>query len=489
VPYICKILALLVSQEGECAVADPSTVGVILKVASQPDPKEDVDCFVALVGVAVAYLANEDFQARAISENQMGLFTDALYHAHAGFDVADIDDEDTATQLKQLRVSLLSTLANISGNDSFATAYSLSDDVPQSLLAWVRGNNPSLQSAACLALGNLSRSDSASISLVEKYKAHEPLIRLLSNSAVTDTQLLHAACSFLKNLAVASSNKARLGELLLPQCVPRIYSLDTLPLIQFAAVSLTRLLLLGCPLNVRQICAPPTAGSSDDSASHETSANGIISLFGRSDAEPTKLEAARCVAGICRVLQSSPVSEVLQGLGSADQTDQDKRSAFYREHQVETPLRFLITQEKWPSLRSEAWFVFALMSRSKDGAGVVASVLNDRTAEAVLVGTITGQKPGDKDDAATDGEPQESQQSITDLTSAASELQLEPQQVDPKQLESIAKVDRENALILCTKLMENLAGDLPPEKVALLQSLMRDGTQLVISDRARAQPA
>jgi hypothetical protein len=129
------------------------------------------------------------------------------------------------------------------------------------------------------------------------------------------------------------------------------------------------------------------------------------------------------------------------------------------------------------------------MSRSKDGAGVVASVLNDRTAEAVLVGTITGQKPGDKDDAATDGEPQESQQSITDLTSAASELQLEPQQVDPKQLESIAKVDRENALILCTKLMENLAGDLPPEKVALLQSLMRDGTQLVISDRARAQPA
>ncbi|EFY89206.1 hypothetical protein MAC_04793 [Metarhizium acridum CQMa 102] len=490
VPYICKILALLVSQEGECAVADPSTVEVLLKLANQQNAKEDVDEFIAIVGVAVAYLANEKFQSRVVaSEMQMGLFMDAFRHAHAGLNVADVDDEDTVTQVKQLRASLLSTLADISGNDAFATAYPLSDAVPQSFLAWIRGNNPFLQSAGCLALGNISRSDKTSIALVDTYGAHEPLVRLLSNPAVTDTQLLHAACSFLKNLAIPTVNKPQLKDLLLPQCVPRIYSLDTLPQIQFAAISLTRLLLLNCPSNVRQICASTDADSTDGSVRQLSSAGGIISLFRRSDAEPTKLEAARCVAGLCRALHSSPVSEVLENLGSNDtNTDESKRTNFYKEHHVESPLRFLITQDKWPSLRSEAWFVFALMSRSESGATVVVSVLHDKAAESALIETITGQKPENKEDAAADDEPRELEPH-PELSSAASELQLEPQQVDPKQKENMAKVDRENALVLCTELLKVLKGELAPEKIASLQRLVRDGTQLIVTDRTKAHSA
>ncbi|KFG80183.1 hypothetical protein MANI_013169 [Metarhizium anisopliae] len=488
VPYICKILALLVSQEGECDVADPSTVEVLLKVAHQPKAKEDVDEFIAIVGVAVAYLANKDFQSRVVSEMQMGLFMDAFYNAHAGLNVADVDDEDTVTQLKQLRTSLLSTLADISGNDAFATAYPLSDAVPQSFLAWIRGNNPFLQSAGCLALGNLSRSDKTSIALVDTYGAHEPLVRLLSNSAVTETQLLHAACSFLKNLAIPTANKPQLKDLLLPHCVPRIYSLDTLPQIQFAAVSLTRLLLLNCPSNVRQICASTDTATSDASVRQLSSASGIISLFRRLDAEPTKLEAARCVAGICRVLHSSPVSEVLENLGSNDNTDESKLSNFYKEHHVEDPLRFLITQGKWPSLRSEAWFVFALMSRSESGARVVLSVLGDKAAENALIETITGQEPENKEGAAAHGESKDSEPH-PELSSAASELQLEPQQVDPKQKENMAKVDRENALVLCTQLLKVAKSELAPEKLASLQGLVRDGTHLVVTDRTKAHSA
>lgn len=487
-PYICKILALLVSQEGECTVANPDTVNVLLKLANRPQAKEDVDDFIALVGVAVAYLANDGFQARVISENHMELFMDAFYHAHVGFDIDQMDDEDTVTQLKQLRVSLLSTLADISGNDAFVSTYPLSDLVPQSFLAWVRSNNSFLQSAGCLALGNISRSDDASTALVDTYRAHEPLVRLLSNPAVTDSQLVHAACSFLKNLAIPLGNKPLLKDLLLPQCIPRIYSLDTLPQIQFAAVSLTRLLLLNCPTNVCQICTTVDNGSSEDAASHQSSANGIISLFGRSDAEPTKLEAARCVAGICRLLHSSPVSEILPGLPS-DDTDEGRRRSFYKEHQVEKPLRFLITQDKWPSLRSEAWFVFALMSRSKDGTEVVLSMLDEKIAEGVLIETITGQAQQIKEDAAADDKPEESQQLDADLASAATSLQLEPQQVDPKQKASMAKVDRENALILCTELVKICKSELAPEKLALLQGLVRDGTQLVVADRTTPQIA
>ena len=487
VPYICKILALLVSQEGEPAIADPSAVNILLKLATAPEAKEDVDDFISLLGVAVAYLANDDFQKRIISEHYVELFLVAFHHAHTGFDIDHIDDKDSATQLQQLRLSLLSTLADISGNDAFTEAYTLSDDMPQSLLVWLRGSNSFLQTAACLALGNLSRNDQESVTLVEEYQAHAPLTKLLSNSAVTDTQLLHAACSFLKNLAIPENNKCQLQELLLPHCLPRIYSLDTLPQIQFAAVSLTRLLLLNCPSNVRRIVTP-------DLDTQQTSANAIISLFGRSDAEPTQLEAARCVASICRSLHSYAISEILpesyhpsasqvaEGLAPA-KLDEMARLKFYTDHQVDNPLRFLITQGKWPSLRSEAWFVFALLSRSKDGAGIVQSVLKDRGAEDALIETITGQKP----EVLNETESGVSTQSNEELTAAASNLQLEPQQVDPKQKASMEKVDRENALILCTELIKNCGSDMEAKRLALFQGLVRDGTQHIVRDRTKAQ--
>jgi hypothetical protein len=177
----------------------------------------------------------------------------------------------------------------------------------------------------------------------------------------------------------------------------------------------------------------------------------------------------------------------LQDFRSTSDNDENKRSAFYKEHEVENPLRFLITQEKWPSLRSEAWFVFALMSRSKDGAEVVMSVLDEKAVEGVLIETITGEKPQVEEDVAADDKAEDSQQFSAELASAASELQLEPQQVDPKQKASMAKVDRENALILCTELMKNSTSGLAPQKLALFRGLVRDGTQIVITDRTRTQ--
>ncbi|KAK2602017.1 hypothetical protein QQS21_004443 [Conoideocrella luteorostrata] len=492
VPYICKTLGLLVSQEGEAAVADPATVSVLLQLANQPAAKEDVEDFITVLGVAVAYLASEDFQSRLISDNQVPLFMDAFYHIHVQFG-PKLEDEDAIAQLKQLRTSLLSTFADISGNDIFPRTYPLSETVPQSLLAWMRINNSSLRAAACLALGNISRSDEASVALVETYQAHEPLTKLLSDPAVTDTQFLHAACSFLKNLAIPTGNKPQLKDLLEPRCIPRLYSLDTLPQIQFAAVSLTRLLLLSCPLNVQQVCASPVDANSpavqSQPSGQQTTANGIISLFGRTDAEPTRLEAARCVASICRVLHAAPASETLpkayvSATAIASLPDDEKsRSNFYAEHSVEKPLRFLIMQDKWPALRSEAWFVFALMSRSKDGAGVVLSVLDDKAAEAILTETITWRKLKKEGIAATNEQHMVSD-STEELTTGTSSLQLEPQQVNPQQKASMAKVDAENALILCTELVKMVAHELAPEKLAMLQALVRDGTQRVVTDRA-----
>ncbi|KAG6022470.1 hypothetical protein E4U41_002249 [Claviceps citrina] len=520
VPYVCKILALLVAQEGEAAAADPATVRVLLTLANQPAAREDVEDFIGLAAVAVAYLASETLQSRFIADRQMPLLMDAFHHAHVRLDMDAVDDEDVVAQVKQLRASLLSTLADVSGKDSFSLTYPLAHDVPQTLLDWIRGDNVFLQSAACLALGNISRSDAASIALVEEYRAHDPLVKLLSDPDVTDSQLLHAACSFLKNLAIPPSNKPQLRDLLRPQCVPRLYALDALPQVQFAAVSLTRLLLLNCPANTRQICTRSGQFSSipdgPDVEEQQTSASGIIALHGRSDAEPTRLAAARCVAAICRALYTAPVSDILTEapsvIGTTDSppphSDDEscRRAAFYKAHAVQKPLAFLITQDKWPSLRSEAWFVLALMARSKDGAGLVLSLLDaDAAVEARLRETITGAqnvRPGqsqeDDDDAAAppppppppppprQGEEHASSAagSAAQITSAALDLHLEPQQVDAEQKASMARMDAENALILCTELVKLGEGALTAERLAGLRALVREGTRRVVRDRS-----
>ncbi|KAM4062772.1 hypothetical protein HRG_007591 [Hirsutella rhossiliensis] len=484
--YICRILALLVEQDGESSVADPSTANALFGLATSELSKEDVESFASIVEVAVAYLANEGFQSRLVAENHVGLFIDAFHHLHTNWMPNEVEDSDVATRLKQLRSALLTMLADLSGNDSFSPHYPLSSSVAQSFLAWIKGTNLALQTAACLALGNLSRSDEASVELVEKHAVHIALTNLLSSPAVNDSQLLHLALSFGRNLAIPSQNKVQLGDLLAPGCVPRILSLDTLPQVQFAAISLTRLLLLNCPPNVRRVCTPLSADPS--SPDHErTSVAAIVSLFDRSDAEPTKLEAARSITALCRTLHS-PAS-VEESKASHGETDgAQRRSLFYEKHDLSGALAFVVALQKWPTLRSEAWFILALMSRSTDGAAVVNAVLEVKAASDALVEAVTGRKVTEREaGSARQIQDLADTTSVDDATaSLASGLQLEPQQADSaEQQASMTKADRENALILCAGLLRNGEGRLPPTRLSLLQGLVKEGTELVVADRSR----
>ncbi|KAF5705277.1 Rap1 GTPase-GDP dissociation stimulator 1 [Fusarium globosum] len=453
VTYFCKILALLITQDGEVAVASSETASVLLKLAVSPDHSTDIEDFLALVSTAASYLANESFQERLLNSKEADVFVKAFYIAHTQFD-SELDDEDTAKELGQLCTSLLTTLADLTGNDAFPARYSLESSVPQSLLKWLKEPHVILQSAACLALGNLSRSDQASTAFVQKYQAHLPLIAILSNLEIKDAQLLHSALSFLKNLAIPAQNKALLGDLLEP--------------VQFSAVSLLRLLLVNCPDNVRRVVAPRTA-EGEGSGKH-TTVHDMISLFDRSDTEPTRLEAARSVATVCRVLHTAPTEEVLSGWSSEIEKT-PSRDLFYAEHDLSQVLSFLITQEKWPILKSEAWFVFALMSRSKDGAQVVAKVLAISGAMDALSYAVTGKSTNDETPQIEGGAP-EIPPAIPE------ELALEPQQVDPKQKANMAKVDRENCLVLCAEVVKN-GETLESEQVGRLRSLIRQGTELL----------
>ncbi|KAL7962194.1 hypothetical protein V8C34DRAFT_271059 [Trichoderma compactum] len=497
VPYFCKILALLVSQGGEAARASPRTVEILLTLATSLPSRDDIDDFISLVSVAGAYLADDKFQAALIQGPLIQLFLSTFYHAHTHFNALEIDDADTEASLKKLYSSLLFSLADITGNDLFASCYPLQSPVAQNFLAWLQSSNLQLQTAACLALGNLSRSDEATTSLVQVYFAHGPLIRLLSNQDITDAQLLHSALSFLKNLAIPLQNKPLLGDLLDVTCVPRLYSLDTSPQVQFAAVSLTRLLLINCPANVARICAPLSADPASP-ARECSSVSGIIALYERSDAEPTRLEAARAVAATCRMLHSGPVVPLLpdwerpiskDNTASSEPEKNQRREYFYSKHDVARVLSFLIVQQKWPSLRSEAWFVFALMCRSKEGGRVIVELLSIHGTMTELIKAITGRETPLSEVGGND-QIEEAPYSLAapdgQITSMAEGLGLEPQQADPKQKESMIRVDRENALVMCTELLRTWGDQLPGLRLSILQDLVKEGTEIVAAQKAMA---
>ncbi|KFA71623.1 hypothetical protein S40288_03677 [Stachybotrys chartarum IBT 40288] len=496
--YFCKILALLVAQEGEVELAHPLTVPVLLTLAATSPYNDDIEDFITLASVAMTYLAPEPSQNSLISAGHVSLFLNVYYHAHVNVAVDHIDDPDLVNQLRQLQTSLLSTLADLTASDAFFTRYPVQGPVSQTFWAWLRAPNARLQTAACLALGNYSRSDELSYALVHTHGAHIPVIELLSNPEINDAQVLHAAISFLKNLAIPANNKPSLGDLLEPSCVPRIYAFDSQPHVQFSAVSLTRLLLVNCPSNVRRICKP--LSSDPSSPAHErTNVHALVSLFERSDAEPTRLEAARSIAAICRVLHSNPAAPILpdwdpfnsslqSSAHASDNTllssvssdyseDSKRRDFFYKRHYLENALAFLVSQSKWPILRSEAWFVFALMCRSRDGAASVLTMFHVQAAMDSLIEAVTGRRSFQP--AERQIEPGQS----SSLLSTAGNLELEPQQVDASQKANMAKVDRENAVVLCTEILRNWGDELPPLRLGALQDLIKEGTELIAAEK------
>lgn len=534
--------------------------------------------------MALAYLTHETFQTYILAGLPLLLTAFSMSYTH--FDPTQASDPDVATSLRQVRNAFVPVLADISALPDFVPgsaqggAILLQHPIFQTLQSWLHGPpaHANLQTSACLALGNLARSDATCVTLVKDAHIHEPLINLLvrctSGETTPNAQLTHAVLSFLKNLAIPAVNKPALGRLLESNLLPKVWTTygDTQPQTQFAAVSLARLLLVGCPPNVRRLCAPLSADP--DSPAHDRSNLHILTaLFERSDAEPTKMEVARAVATVCRILHSTPVSPVLpdepshrhatkrqrhdshgdastiivktdksfsptsgspfhsptnsltnspSGLhngqtptqnsptstsSSSSTTSQTRRARFYEAHDLAIPLSFLIKQTRFPALRSEAWFVLALMCRSPDGAKVVQSVLQSFEACRALVESITGRDMADGHDlllAASSSPPAEGQEDgagnsrvnphagdsgvgaggVATLGIEGLGLgSLEPQSVDPATQANMARIDRENGLCMVAELVRSHKDDLLPLRRNIYEQLLHTGGELVLHSR------
>ncbi|KAL0933827.1 GTP binding protein [Colletotrichum truncatum] len=512
VGIISKILALLATHDTEATLAPPHTPAVLLTIAL--NPTTDAEDFVSLTAVALAYLTHAPIQEALITTNSVPILLATFYHLQTQLETVRVEDEDAAVQLQALPQSFVQVLADISYADSFTIYNPIGSPVLQTLQSWLSTPNVHLQSAACLCLGNVARSDDASVAFVKNHAVHVPLVSLLKISK--DSILLHSAISFLKNLAIPSQNKAALGEagLLEAEILPRIWALDINPQVQFSAVSLTRLLLVNTPSNVRRLCAPlnpdPLSPSHDTTHFHR-----LLDLFARCDAEHTKTEAARAAAAVCRVLHTTPISPVLPEWDPAEdgyvfrpekplspsamaEADTDggarRREKFYRQHAaINKALAFLVTQTKFPVLRSEAWFVFALMCRASDGAAVVIRALQVPGAFEALTEAITGQ-------SFSGGETQEKaiasgQEAVIvgagagagDSTALVDGLGLEPQQADPSQAAGMKKVDRENGLVMVSELVKNHADELPPVRRAAFEEMLRQGGELLVDEKGKGK--
>ncbi|EEY23422.1 conserved hypothetical protein [Verticillium alfalfae VaMs.102] len=292
------------------------------------------------------------------------------------------------------------------------------------------------------------------------------------------------------NLAIPASSRPLLGDLLTPDLLPAIWSLDPntsmqTPQLHFAAVSLTRLLLTSTPQNVRRLCAPLSPDPLSPLSS-QTLLHRLLDVFARADptqAAHTRTEAARAALAVVRVLHTTPVPPLLPDWDPRDDGTLRGRGGevFYRRHgALGKTLAHLVVQPKFGVLRSEAWFVFALMARSEDGAGVVSKVLAVPGAWEALVECITGRREGEERSVETAGTGGE----VTISTDAASVVDgLQPQQVDPQQAEGMARVDRENGLVLVSELVKHAGEDFPAARRAALGEMLKEGGELVAEGR------
>jgi hypothetical protein len=382
----------------------------------------DLDSFLEICTPALSYLTFQDFQPVFLENGGIEVLQLALLQLYSRFDLENLNP-DTASQLKQVGDAFLAVFADISALPGFLTSCPLDSNAVLTLVNWLKLPLAlsQLQTAACLALGNLSRSDESSIALLKHVQS--PLLEILEcaipgasshpahpSPGSPTLQLVHAALSFLKNLAIPPANKTILGKTALLQppdaILPRLWtSTRTQPQLQFAAVSLTRLLLTNCPNNIRWICQPTPPRSE-----HASNLALLVSVAASADEEPIKLEAARAVSQVCRALHAnttssmSPASTVLDPTWewttlpptASSETDSPVNTAtittahhedptatptetaqpessssvpvlarFLRAHAAEitSSFRRLLTHPRFPTLRSDAIFVLALMSR------------------------------------------------------------------------------------------------------------------------------
>jgi hypothetical protein len=467
----------------EFELAPDNAALIFLKIAAySKENAAEMDDFIGVVNIAVAYLQDIKFQRGLIANGDLDLSLTVLVNSYTRFDShpllggSESQGEDEAKALQQMRSSLNQALSDVSALPEFKEAVPVVSPFSSSLRRWLSSPQLQLQVCACIMLGNLARSDAACEEFVHTCAVHKPLITVLTNA--TDPQLLHAALGFLKNLALPAKNKEAIGDAGMFDVLPRLWLLDTSQQIQFSSISLARQLIIGTFQNVRRVCRALTEDRNSP-AHMRSKLSLLIALYDRTDVEPIKMEIARLITAVCRVYNTLK-----------DRTEEKMdhiRKKFLAMHpDVGRPLSFMVTQDKWPVVRSEGWFVFALMSRFPEGAQCISDLMHDVAVFEPLVFLLTGKnlvdyKPAQMTPPSSVASPAEiSATAPKPLDSSLPHLNLPtPESVkSDAQAAEMARIDRQNALVLVSELLRNRGHEMAVVRKTLFEDLLRGGANV-----------
>lgn len=507
-------------------------------MATDQNYQSDLEDFLALTNSAIAYLKYERFQESLIN-NSSGISTvlAILTDSHTRFGISNNYnapnfvqiDADDAVLLSKMRFQLTSVLSDISALPSFSAAYPLGSPVSNSLIQLISTSDsaqskPQLVTAACIILGNLARTEIACQTLVYTYAIHIPLTAILSSASRSvdgstpissqQTQLSYAVLGLLRNLAIPASNKEYLGDagILESALLPRLWSLESSPQIQYTSINLTRQIVTGCLPNIKRLCQP-LSPDPDSPASGKSSLHILLDLYKRaSDADAaTMTEISRIVTAVCRVLHITTSGTEMAPIIPL-------RQKFYDMHSTEivAPLNYLITQgqaqifsptsltspstpPKHPILRSEGWFVLALMAGTPEGSKVVANCMHDTDVFSLTCEILSGKRWEDggafskaieNSDATGTIENSRPEQETTSTSTSniADTAMLEsPQAVlaSGSGQNASAKqkaADRSNVLVMVSELLKHHGEEMASFRRAVFEDLVRIGGKGVASE-------
>ncbi|KAI4110370.1 MAG: hypothetical protein LQ345_007022 [Seirophora villosa] len=423
---------------------------IILQFMQEQKQALDPSDMLQLISTANAFLQQQRFQVHFVEQGLVTHLLDAIIDSYT----YENERPEAQEELSFLRSSITRLLSDVSATAVFANKYSVGSPVVASLIHWLSDPRDQMRICSCLMLGNLARSDAVCLNMVRRLRLHERLLEIMREQ--TGMQVVYAALSFLRNLALPAENKAMIGTLQLIEVISSLWSLNLNPQVQHASVSLLRQILNGCIGNVRWLLE--SLSPDPDSPAHEkTYLSLLLLLFGRTDDVSTKVEIGRTVATICRCIATSS-----QGLPQGS-TSAILHRLYAMHVDIARPLAMMTTQSRFPIIRSEGWFALALMARSKEGSAAVSEVLHQMEVFGALVTTITGQ--------STNGHssPSAQQRSNTGNTSRSGSNSIDTRSEQEREMQA---KDRENALVLVNELLKNTGDEVSVIRRSILQDLM-----------------
>ncbi|OJJ46349.1 hypothetical protein ASPZODRAFT_151918 [Penicilliopsis zonata CBS 506.65] len=312
-----------------------------------------------------------------------------LTFAYELIEFAAEQDESSSEEvqaLAQVRLKMNQALAELSSSTLFSRFYPLGSPLSQKLRSWLTAGEDQLQVCSSIMLGNMARSDEACRMMVQDMNIHKELIAVLNSNA--RGVVLHSTLGFLKNLAIAGDNRSYLGDAGVIPAISRLWAYETLPQVQFSAVSLTRQVIISSVENISRLLDSPSSPPSTDSDSSndsKTYLSLLLALFEKTDSTPIKTEIGRTVASICRTIATPAVIE----------ENIEIKGLFHRffslHNEIARPIGSMITQTQWPVVRSEGLFALALMASSNSGSLAVLDCLQNSEVLQLIKDTLSAE--------------------------------------------------------------------------------------------------